>query len=112
MGRGDPAMPSTPTVRIAEIAAALREGSVEILPDQRLPIVIPMRLVDFRRGNDGLAATTLQKEMVLDPHFGQTQWCSDQSGAAGSGRQAPEILVCSLDPGPAESDQSDSYGIL
>ena len=106
-------MPSTPTVRIAEIAAALREGSVEILPDQRLPIVIPMRLVDFRRGNDGLAATTLQNEMVLDPpHFGQTQWCSDQSGAVGSGRQAPEILVCSLDPGPAESDQSDSYGIL
>jgi len=26
MGRGDPAMPSTPTVRIAEIAAALREA--------------------------------------------------------------------------------------
>ena len=28
-----------------------------ILPGQRLPIVIAMKPVDFRRGHDGLAAT-------------------------------------------------------
>ncbi len=28
-----------------------------ILPGQRLPIVVAMRPVDFRRGHDGLAAT-------------------------------------------------------
>ena len=38
-----------------------------ILPGQRLPIVIAMRPVDFRRGHDGLAAT-VQNELRLDPH--------------------------------------------
>ena len=42
-----------------------------ILPGQRLPIVIAMRPVDFRRGHDGLAAT-VQNELGLDPHSGLT----------------------------------------
>ncbi len=42
-----------------------------ILPGQRLPIVIAMRPVDFRRGHDGLAAT-VQNELRLDPHSGLT----------------------------------------
>ncbi|WP_162620581.1 IS66 family insertion sequence element accessory protein TnpB [Limimaricola cinnabarinus] len=42
-----------------------------ILPGQRLPIVIAMRPVDFRRGHDGLAAT-IQNELGLDPHSGLT----------------------------------------
>jgi hypothetical protein len=40
-----------------------------ILPGQRLPIVVAMRPVDFRRGHDGLAAT-VQNELGLDPHSG------------------------------------------
>ena len=42
-----------------------------ILPGQRLPIVVAMRPVDFRRGHDGLAAT-VQNELGLDPHSGLT----------------------------------------
>ncbi len=42
-----------------------------ILPGQRLPIVIAMRPVNFRRGHDGLAAT-IQNELGLDPHSGLT----------------------------------------
>ena len=42
-----------------------------ILPGQRLPIVIAMKPVDFRRGHDGLAAT-VQNELGLDPHSGLT----------------------------------------
>jgi transposase len=42
-----------------------------ILPGQRLPIVIALRPVDFRRGHDGLAAT-VQNELGLDPHSGLT----------------------------------------
>lgn len=42
-----------------------------ILPGQRLPIVIAMRPVDFRRGHDGLAAT-VQNELGLDPPSGLT----------------------------------------
>ena len=42
-----------------------------ILPGQRLPIVIAMQPVDFRRGHDGLAAT-VQNELGLDPHSGLT----------------------------------------
>jgi transposase len=42
-----------------------------IVPDQRLPIVIATKPVDFRRGHDGLAAT-VQDELGLDPHSGLT----------------------------------------
>ncbi|MDP1732197.1 MAG: IS66 family insertion sequence element accessory protein TnpB [Devosia sp.] len=42
-----------------------------IIAGQRLPIVIAMRPVDFRRGHDGLAAT-VQNELGLDPHSGLT----------------------------------------
>jgi transposase len=42
-----------------------------ILPGQRLPIVIALKPVDFRRGHDGLAAT-VQNELRLDPHLGLT----------------------------------------
>ena len=42
-----------------------------IVAGQRLPIVIAMRPVDFRRGHDGLAAT-VQNELGLDPHSGLT----------------------------------------
>ena len=42
-----------------------------IIPGQRLPIVIAIRPVDFRRGHDGLAAT-VQNELGLDPHSGVT----------------------------------------
>ena len=42
-----------------------------ILPGQRLPIVIALKPVDFRRGHDGLAAT-VQNELGLDPHSGLT----------------------------------------
>ena len=42
-----------------------------IFPGQRLPIVIAMKPVDFRRGHDGLAAT-VQNELGLDPHSGLT----------------------------------------
>ena len=42
-----------------------------ILPGQRLPIVIALRPVDFRRGHDGLAAT-VQNELGFDPHSGLT----------------------------------------
>lgn len=42
-----------------------------IVPDQRLPIVIATKPVDFRRGHDGLAAT-VQNELGLDPHSGLT----------------------------------------
>jgi transposase len=42
-----------------------------IIPGQRLPIVIAIRPVDFRRGHDGLAAT-VENELGLDPHSGVT----------------------------------------
>lgn len=42
-----------------------------IVPGQRMPIVIAVRPVDFRRGHDGLAAT-VQNELGLDPHSGLT----------------------------------------
>ena len=42
-----------------------------IVAGQRLPIVIATKPVDFRRGNDGLAAT-VQNELGLDPHSGLT----------------------------------------
>ena len=42
-----------------------------ILPSQRLPIVLAMRPVDFRRGHDGLAAI-VQNELGLDPRSGLT----------------------------------------
>lgn len=42
-----------------------------IVPGQRMPIVIALRPVDFRRGHDGLAAT-VQAELGLDPHAGLT----------------------------------------
>ncbi len=42
-----------------------------IVPGQRMPIVIALRPVDFRRGHDGLAAT-VQAELGLDPHSGLT----------------------------------------
>lgn len=46
-------------------------GAAVIIAGQRLPIVIAMRPVDFRRGHDGLAAT-VQNELGLDPHSGLT----------------------------------------
>ncbi|MDF2097527.1 IS66 family insertion sequence element accessory protein TnpB, partial [Aquibaculum arenosum] len=42
-----------------------------IVPGQRLPIVIAVKPVDFRRGHDGLAAT-VQNELGLDPYSGLT----------------------------------------
>lgn len=42
-----------------------------IVAQQRMPIVIATRPVDFRRGHDGLAAT-VQNELGLDPHSGLT----------------------------------------
>ena len=42
-----------------------------IVAGQRLPIVIALRPVDFRRGHDGLAAT-VQNELRLDPYSGLT----------------------------------------
>jgi transposase len=42
-----------------------------IVPGQRMPIVIAMKPVDFRRGHDGLAAT-VQNELGLDPYSGLT----------------------------------------
>jgi transposase len=42
-----------------------------IVPGQRLPIVIAVKPVDFRRGHDGLAAT-VQNELRLDPYSGLT----------------------------------------
>src|SRR5690625_6921217 len=42
-----------------------------IVPGQRMPIVIAVKPVDFRRGHDGLAAT-VQNELGLDPYSGLT----------------------------------------
>ena len=42
-----------------------------IVPGQRMPIVIAVEPVDFRRGHDGLAAT-VQNELGLDPYSGLT----------------------------------------
>lgn len=42
-----------------------------IVPGQRMPIVIAVKPVDFRRGHDGLAAT-VQNELGLDPFSGLT----------------------------------------
>lgn len=42
-----------------------------IVPGQRLPIVIAVKPVDFRRGHDGLAAM-VQNELGLDPYSGLT----------------------------------------
>jgi hypothetical protein len=40
-----------------------------IVPDQRLPIVIATKPVDFRRGHDGLAATVSERARAR-PAFG------------------------------------------
>lgn len=42
-----------------------------IVPGQRMPIVIVVKPVDFRRGHDGLAAT-VQNDLGLDPYSGLT----------------------------------------
>src|SRR5690606_37390102 len=47
------------------------EVGVVIVPGQRMPIVIAVKPVDFRRGHDGLAAT-VQNELGLDPFSGLT----------------------------------------
>jgi len=42
-----------------------------IVAGQRMPIMIAVKPVDFRRGHDGLAAT-VQNELGLDPFSGLT----------------------------------------